>query len=72
MTLNPAKHVQVAIIGAGPSGIGAAIGLKRHGIRSVLMIERRDKIGGIPSLYKKKAHTIPTFGIWTRGSNALW
>ncbi len=67
MTENPSKHVQVAIIGAGPTGIGAAVGLKKRGIDSVLVIERQNKIGGIPALYKKKANGIRTFGIWTRG-----
>jgi len=67
MTENSSKHVRVAIIGAGPTGIGAAVELKKRGIDSVLIIERKSDIGGIPALYKKKTKSIPTFGIWTRG-----
>lgn len=55
------KNVNVAIIGAGPAGIGVALGLAKRGVKSILLIERQDKIGGIPSLYKKKRSGIRTF-----------
>jgi len=67
MSANPSTHVQALIIGAGPAGIGAAIGLQKNGVQSILMIERRHEIGGIPALYRKKSKGIPTFIVWTRG-----
>lgn len=39
---------QVAIIGAGPSGLSAAIRLKQLGVSSVIIIEREAQAGGIP------------------------
>ena len=39
---------QVAIIGAGPSGLSAAIRLKQLGASSVVVIEREAQAGGIP------------------------
>ncbi|MCF6268077.1 MAG: NAD(P)/FAD-dependent oxidoreductase, partial [Desulfuromusa sp.] len=38
----------VAIIGAGPAGLSAAITLKKAGIESVLVLEREAEAGGIP------------------------
>ena len=38
----------VAIIGAGPAGLSAAITLKKTGIESVLVLEREAEAGGIP------------------------
>ncbi len=38
----------VAIIGAGPSGIAAAITLKKKGIERVVVLEREAEAGGIP------------------------
>lgn len=37
---------EVVIIGAGISGIGAAIALRRAGIDDVVIFERADDIGG--------------------------
>ncbi len=65
--MNAENKVNVAIIGAGPAGVGAAIGLAKRGIKAVLLIERNDEIGGIPSVYKKKKNGIPTFINWIRG-----
>ena len=39
---------EVVIVGAGPSGLAAAIELKRLGIESVTVIEREREAGGIP------------------------
>ncbi|HED08557.1 MAG TPA: NAD(P)/FAD-dependent oxidoreductase [Ignavibacteria bacterium] len=61
------KHFNVLIIGAGPAGIGAAIALSKRGIKSIAIIERNDKLGGIPSFYKKKKGGIRTFVRWSRG-----
>lgn len=39
-------HVRVAILGAGFSGIGAAIRLMERGIRDLALLERADELGG--------------------------
>ena len=65
--MNSTRHFRVVIIGAGPAGIGAAIALCKRGIKSVALVERNDKIGGIPSLYKKKKGGVRTFIRWSRG-----
>ena len=65
--MNSAKHFNVIIIGAGPAGVGAAIALSKRGIKSIAIIERSDKIGGIPSFYKKKKGGVRTFVRWSRG-----
>ncbi|MBT3222036.1 MAG: FAD-dependent oxidoreductase, partial [Proteobacteria bacterium] len=59
------EHFAAAIIGAGPAGIGAAIGLARRGIEPVLLVERRERIGGIPALYRSSS--VRTFVRWSRG-----
>lgn len=61
------EHVKVAIIGAGPAGIGAALGLNKRGVNTVCIVERRKEIGGIPALYKKKTVGLATFAQWRRG-----
>jgi len=61
------KHFNVVIIGAGPAGVGAAIKLSKSGIKSIAIIERDDKIGGIPSFYKRKKGGVKTFMRWSRG-----
>jgi NADPH-dependent 2,4-dienoyl-CoA reductase/sulfur reductase-like enzyme len=38
----------VAIIGAGPAGLSAAIRLRHHGVKRVVVLEREDEAGGIP------------------------
>lgn len=65
--MSSTAHFRVVIIGAGPAGIGAAIALSKHGIKSVALVERSDKIGGIPALYKKKKGGVRTFVRWSRG-----
>jgi len=62
-----AEHVAVAIIGAGPAGIGAAVGLGKQGIKPIVIIDRQKEMGGIPALYKKKKNSLATFAAWTRG-----
>ena len=61
------NHFQVAIIGAGPAGIGAAVGLARSGVESVLMIERAGTLGGVPAKYEPKRGGVPTFVVPSRG-----
>ncbi|NOX72368.1 MAG: FAD-dependent oxidoreductase [Alphaproteobacteria bacterium] len=48
----------VAIIGAGPSGIAAATALSKAGVRDIVVYEREAEIGGIP----RHIHH-PTFGL---------
>ncbi len=60
-------HFQVIVIGGGPAGVGAATKLSKRGINSVAVIERSDKIGGIPALYKTKKGGVRTFVRWSRG-----
>ena len=65
--MNSTKHFNVLIIGAGPAGVGAAVSLSKRGIKSIAIIERSDKIGGIPSFYKKKKGGVRTFVRWSLG-----
>jgi cation diffusion facilitator CzcD-associated flavoprotein CzcO len=39
-------HVQIAIAGAGLSGLGMAIALRRDGIEDFVVLERADDLGG--------------------------
>jgi glycine/D-amino acid oxidase-like deaminating enzyme len=61
------RHYDVAVIGAGPAGIGTAIGLAERGIDSVLLIDRAPDIGGVPAWYERKPNGVPTFLVWKRG-----
>ena len=49
------ESYRVAIIGGGPAGLGVARGLVSQGIAPVVLIERREQLGGVPARYKKKA-----------------
>ena len=42
----PDTHVQIAIAGAGLSGLGMAIALRRDGIEDFVVLERADDLGG--------------------------
>ncbi|MEN8156809.1 MAG: FAD-dependent oxidoreductase [Bacteroidota bacterium] len=61
------QKYKVIIIGGGPAGIGTAIKLNKSGIRPVVVIERNQSIGGIPSYYKRKKGGVRTFMRWSRG-----
>jgi len=61
------RHFRVAVIGAGPAGIGVAVGMANRGIGPVVLIERRPELGGTPMGYRKKPNGVPTFVEWTRG-----
>ena len=43
-----AESVDVCIVGSGPSGLAAAIELRRLGARRVLVVDREEEAGGIP------------------------
>jgi thioredoxin reductase len=62
-----ADHFRVAIVGAGPAGIGTALGLAQQGVRSVALIDRAEALGGVPANYRRKEGGVPTFAVWTRG-----
>jgi phytoene dehydrogenase-like protein len=52
-------HVDVAIVGAGMSGLAAAIRLAHFG-RNVVVLERHSRCGGLNSFYKKGGHVLDT------------
>lgn len=41
-------QTQVLVVGAGPAGLAAAIGLKRLGVKEVLVVDREPEAGGMP------------------------
>ena len=45
-----AETVEVLIIGAGPTGLAAALQLHKLGVKDVLIVERETEAGGIPRL----------------------
>lgn len=42
------ENIDVAIIGGGPSGLSAAITLRKLGVGTVVVLEREPEAGGIP------------------------
>jgi len=46
----PLSATDVLIVGAGPAGLAAALGLKKLGVKNVLVAERESEAGGIPRL----------------------
>ncbi len=42
-----AEHIDVAVIGAGPAGLAAAIAARERGAEKVLIIERAEQLGGL-------------------------
>jgi pyruvate/2-oxoglutarate dehydrogenase complex dihydrolipoamide dehydrogenase (E3) component len=61
------KRFRVAIVGAGPAGIGVATELAALGVKPVLLIERALECGGIPARYAAKPGGVPTFVAYGRG-----
>ncbi len=61
------SHYRVAIIGAGPAGVGTALSLAKLGVAPVLLVDRAAEIGGLPAKYEAKPGGVPTFVVWTRG-----
>jgi len=59
------EQVKVAIVGAGPAGVGAAVRLTKLGIGPVVVIEREAQVGGIPAKYA--GDDVPTYVMWTQG-----
>jgi NADPH-dependent 2,4-dienoyl-CoA reductase/sulfur reductase-like enzyme len=54
-----ADEVDVAIIGAGPSGLAAALALREAGVTRLVVIERETEAGGVP---RHCGH--PPFGVY--------
>src|SRR5262249_27244675 len=50
----PGVTADVLVVGAGPAGLAAAVGLRRLGAGAVLVVDRDDEAGGIP---RHSAHT---------------
>lgn len=67
MNQNPITRVRVAIVGGGPAGIGAAVGLAKRRIGPILLLDRWDKPGGVPAKYPAKAGSMPTYVAATQG-----
>ena len=54
-------RVAVAVVGAGPAGIGAALGLVKAGVRDVLLLERQEELGGLPALCRDVPGALASF-----------
>lgn len=67
MSKIPIEHVRVVIVGAGPAGIGAAIGLAKRRLSSILLLDRWNKAGGIPAKYPAEPGGVKTYVSYTRG-----
>jgi len=65
--MDSTEKAEVLVIGAGPAGVGVATGLARRGIAPVILVDRSERVGGLPSLYKRKPGGVPTFVLWTQG-----
>ncbi|MGE0211335.1 MAG: NAD(P)/FAD-dependent oxidoreductase [Parvibaculaceae bacterium] len=48
MAEGPLEEVDVAVIGAGPAGLSAAIELRERGVSRVVVLERESEAGGVP------------------------
>ena len=62
------RSYKVVVIGAGISGISAAHFLVSHGIRDVVLLESRDRIGGrIHTVARSKGGKIELGAEWIKG-----
>ena len=52
----------VAIIGSGPAGLGAAIALRQRGASRVVILERENEIGGVPRHCAHPPYGVREFG----------
>ena len=62
-TLKAQPHVPVLVVGAGPAGLVTAIGLARHGVRSVL-IERHPSTSIFPRATGVSTRSMEIFRGW--------
>ena len=59
MKPEPDGHPEVVILGAGPTGLGAALGLALNGYRrGVRVVEKASRPGGLAGSFRWKTHTI--------------
>lgn len=65
--LNSGASIDVAVIGAGPSGLAAAIALKKAGVPRVVVLEREAEAGGIPRHCNHPPYGIREFGRILKG-----
>ncbi len=56
-------EVPVVVVGAGPAGLTAAITLARHGVE-VLVVERRQKLSGLPRATAISTRSMELFRFW--------
>ncbi|MBL1422034.1 MAG: NAD(P)/FAD-dependent oxidoreductase [Alphaproteobacteria bacterium] len=61
----------VAIIGSGPAGIGAATALTKRGVKNITIFEREADIGGIPRHTKHLTYGLLVFGRPMTGPNFI-
>lgn len=59
--------IDVAVIGAGPSGLAAAIALKQAGVGRVAVLEREPQAGGIPRHCNHPPYGLREFGRILKG-----
>lgn len=67
MSKIPQEHVRVAIVGAGPAGIGTAIRLAKLCGGPILLLDRWSQAGGIPAKYPAEPGGVRTYVAYTRG-----
>ena len=65
--LDNSAPVDVAVIGAGPSGLAAAVALKSAGVARVVVLERESQAGGIPRHCNHFAFGMREFGRVLKG-----
>jgi cation diffusion facilitator CzcD-associated flavoprotein CzcO len=68
-------HVRVALIGAGFSGIAAALALKGEGVEDFVILERADDVGGVwrDNTYPGLACDVPSTSYSLAAApNAAW
>ena len=50
----------IYILGAGPAGVAAAYELSTHGREDIVLIEARDRVGGMCRSWAWKSHVLDT------------
>ena len=65
--VDPSTLIDVAVIGAGPSGLAAAIALKEAGVGRVVVLDREAQAGGIPRHCSHPPYGMREFGRILKG-----
>lgn len=72
----PTRRCEVAILGAGPAGLGAAWELARAGVRDVVLVDRNARVGGLARTESLDGHRFDVgphrFFTPNREVDALW